>query len=232
MTEELKQNEYLNKEFIRNFSHEIKTPLASIKGYTELLQRQDLSKEEYQEYTRIVINESTRLSELSKNMLLISQLEHTIIVGDIRSFNITEQIRSILLSMQLEWESKQQIFDLDVEEVTIESNQELLYHVFSNLIANAIAFTEREKTVHIRVQEDRDSVQIVFSNPGKLATEELERLFDLFYIKDKSRFEKSNGIGLTLVKKIIEKIHGSIIVSSESEHITFKLNIPKSYSTQ
>lgn len=120
---------------------------------------------------------------------------------------------------------------MDVSDITIESNQELLYHVFSNLIANAITFTEAKNSIQITTKEQENSIKIKISNPGNLAKDEQERLFDLFYIKDKSRFEKSNGIGLTLTKKIVEKLNGTISVSSENNTITFDVILPKQYST-
>lgn len=226
MTEELQQNEYLNKDFIRNFSHEIKTPLATITGYTELLQHDSLSNEEQEEYTNIIIQESKRLSALSKNMLLISQLEHTSIVGDIEPFNITEQIRNIIQISEIHWNQKQQTFDLDVEDITIDSNKELLYHVFTNLIENAITFSIDGATIKIDIRKDNQEFICSVSNPGELTAEEQSHLFDLFYIKDKSRFQKSNGIGLTLVKNIVEKLRGTVNVTSENGRIIFVVALP------
>ena len=224
MVEELKGNEYLNKEFVRNFSHELKTPLSAIKGYAELIQSENLSENDKEEYSRIIISESSRLSNLSRNMLLISQIDHQVIIPKNDAFNLTELFRNVVQLQQIDWEKKNISFELDVEEVFLTSNKELLYQVFQNLLSNAVRFSDNQDTIFVSIKQ-KDKVELSIKNKGDLSQEELSRIFDLFYIKDKSRSSKSNGVGLTLTKKIVDKLEGSVIATCESGYITFTVKL-------
>lgn len=224
MIEELQNTEYLNKDFVRNFSHELKTPLSAIKGYAELINSDMLAAEEIKQYSKIIVDESERLSHLSRNMLLISQIDNQVIVPKNDTFNVTELFRNIVQLQQLDWEAKEIEFNLDVDEVEISSNKELLYQVFQNLLSNAIKFSEQKNTIHISLKQ-KETVEFTISNSGSLTKEEQSKIFDLFYIKDKSRSSKSNGVGLTLTKKIIEKIDGEITVSSQDNLVTFNVKL-------
>lgn len=224
MVQELKANEYVNKEFVRNFSHELKTPISAIKGYAELVQSETLSEEEKQQYTKIIIDESERLSNLSKNMLLISQIDNQVIVPKNDTFNMTELFRNVVQLQQLDWEEKNIEFEFDVEDITITSNKELMYQVFQNLLSNAIRFSDLNDTIKVTINQIEQPVFII-ENKGELTEEEQSKIFDLFYIKDKSRSSKSNGIGLTLTKKIIDKLEGTISVESKEKSIAFEVKL-------
>jgi signal transduction histidine kinase len=224
MVSDLQNNEYLNKDFVRNFSHELKTPLSAIKGYAELLHPNALTEEERIQYTNIIIEESARLSNLSKNMLLISQIDNQVIVPTSDTFNITELLRNVIQLQQLDWDQKELSFDLDFNEITITSNKELIYQVFQNLLSNAIKFSNRNDTIEMSMKQS-NKTKFTIRNKGKLSEEELSKIFDLFYIKDKSRSTKSNGIGLTLTKKIVEKLNGTISATSDKETIIFTVEL-------
>ena len=226
MLEELKNNEYLSKEFVRNFSHELKTPLAAIQGYAELLHTNNLSDQERDEYTSIIVEETKRLSSLSTNMLLISQIDSTKIVPKQDEYNIAEQIRNVLQLMQLDWERKRLEFDINMKDTTILSNKELTYQIFTNLINNAIKFTEEGKTISITMDKKDDLIHLSVSNPGYLGQKDLEQIFEPFYMKDKTRKGNSSGVGLALTKKILQKLGGSIDVYSQNNEIQFKITIP------
>lgn len=227
MSEELKSNEYLNKEFVRNFSHELKTPLSAIKGYAELLSNPNLTNEEKQEYTRIIIDESSRLSNLSRNMLLISQVDNQMIIPKRDTYNITEQVRNIIQFTQIGWEKKGLSFDLDVKDVKIKSNKELTYQVFSNLISNSIKFSKNNGLIKIEISDFENKVLLNITNQGSLTENQMDRVFDLFYVADNSRSSKSNGVGLSLSKKIIDKLDGEIAVQSQGDFITFSITLNK-----
>lgn len=226
MTRELKANEYQNKEFIRNFSHELKTPLAAIKGFSDLLAKEDLSKEEQLEYATIISVEASRLTELSKNMLLISLVDSKVILPKLDEFNVAEQIRNIIQLMQLSWEEKELEFDLELPDKTINSNKELLYQVWMNLISNAIKFSPSKSKIKINLEITNDTISFSIINSGVIEYDEIEKLFDLFYVSGKSRDDKSSGVGLTLTKKIVKKLEGNIEVESKNNEIIFIVKLP------
>ncbi|MFK5883204.1 MAG: HAMP domain-containing sensor histidine kinase [Candidatus Izemoplasma sp.] len=226
MIKELKANEYQNKEFVRNFSHELKTPLSAIKGYSDLLASATLSKDEEIEYAKIISSEATRLTELSKNMLLISLVDSKVILPKQDNFNVSEQIRNIIQLMQLSWENKKIEFDLTLPDYTIVSNKELLYQVWMNLISNAVKFSPSNSKIIISLDNSDDKLTFLISNEGAVDSLHLDKLFDLFYVSEKSRDNTSSGVGLTLTKKIVSKLNGTIDVKSLNNEITFTVELP------
>jgi len=162
MTEELKNNEYLSKEFVRNFSHELKTPLSAIKGYADLIKDGSLTEKERLDYASIIADESNRLSDLSKSMLLISLVDSSGIIHKDESYNVTEQIRNVIQITQLEWESKNIVLDIEMDEVSIQSNKEFTYQIWQNLFTNAVKFSNDSETISLSLKETEDSM--VFSS--------------------------------------------------------------------
>ncbi len=231
MTQALKSNEYLNRDFVRNFSHEFKTPLSIIKGYSELIESSENITEEQHQYLNIIIKESNRLSNLSQNMMLISLIDSTTIIPLKDTFDIAEQIRNIIQFMQLEWEEKNLTLDLELESFNIHSNKELMYHVLLNVVGNAIKFSDNNEILSVYLKEDESSFSIKISNKGQeIPKSDFEKVFNLFYIADDSRTNKSTGIGLTLTKKIIDKLNGSITFDSVNGETTFIVTLPHSRS--
>ena len=224
MAQSLNQNEYMNKSFARNFSHEMKTPLSVIQGYADLLSDQNLKEEERLEYSQIISKETKRLATLSKNMLLISQLDHQVVVPKQDTFNIAELLRNVIQTQQMMWEHKKITLNIEIEDVMITSNKELMYQIFENLINNAIKFTEPNHTITMRLNKE-ESIYFSISNPGHLTEAEQKNIFQLFYIKDDQRSSQSSGVGLTLTKKMVEKLEGKINVTSNTNHVTFDVII-------
>jgi signal transduction histidine kinase len=227
MAEELKSNEYLSKEFVRNFSHELKTPLSAIKGYSDLINEGKATKEDILEYTRIISSESERLSNLSRNMLQISLLDSQNIISKSDEYNVAEQIRNVIQLMQIDWESKNVLLDLNLKDVTIVSNKELTYQVWTNLISNAIKFSEENETIKMSLLDEEKNIKFMIANEGEIPKDDQERVFDLFFVSDKSRSVQSNGVGLTLTKKIILKLGGEINFESKNNQTIFYLTLPK-----
>lgn len=226
MTRELKANEYQSKEFIRNFSHELKTPLAAIKGYSDLLTKDGISEEEKIEYSSIISNEAKRLSDLSKNMLLVSLVDSKVILQKNDNYNLAEQIRNVIQLTQLSWEEKNIEFVLEISDIKISSNKELLYQVWLNLISNAIKFAPSNSKIEIDLVLNIDHIIFTITNDGFISTENQEKIFDLFYVLDKAKDNNSSGVGLTLTKKIISKLNGNIAVNSLDSKIEFKVELP------
>ncbi|MBU1145362.1 MAG: HAMP domain-containing histidine kinase [Firmicutes bacterium] len=215
MSSELQANEYLSKEFAKNVSHEFKTPLSSIKGYSELIESGTLSKEEIIEYSRIIINEIDRLAILSKNMMQISLLDSVNIIKRDEQFSIDEQIRNVLQLTQLDWESKNINFDLDLEEINYVGNKELTFLIWQNLISNAIKFSKEFDTIQISLSK-KDQVYFEIEDHGiGISEEDQKKIFNQFFVANTSRNKCGSGLGLSITKKIIEKLGGTITFTSQ-----------------
>ncbi len=215
MANELKANEYLNKDFARNVSHEFKTPLSSIKGYAELIEMGGLTPAENNEYAGIIIHEIDRLAKLSHDLLQISLLDSVNIIRKDDNFSVDEQIRNVLQLMQLEWEGKHIEFDLDLDEITmLAGNRELTFQIWQNLIGNAIKFTEEGGRIAISLH-DQDGIRFEIRDSGiGISTEDQKKIFTQFFITDKARNQSGSGLGLSITKKIVEKLGGTIAFES------------------
>ncbi|MCK4552533.1 MAG: HAMP domain-containing histidine kinase, partial [Tenericutes bacterium] len=228
MTNEIKSNEYLNKEFVRNFSHEFKTPLSVIRGYAELLESNDLQEEERINFLNIIISESERLSNLANNMLQISLIDSTSIIAKDDEYNLAEQVRNIIQMIQVMWEEKNLSFDLELEETCIKNNKELTYQIILNLLSNSIKFSDDSEEIKIKLEEENDLLKFSITNKGQaIPVNDFEKVFQLFYIANKSRNTSSTGVGLTLTKKIIDKLNGSISFASNNGVTTFNVELCK-----
>lgn len=216
MSAELKANEYLSKEFVRNISHEFKTPISAIRAYGELLDLEADSKKTdratLKEYASIIMKESDRLSVMSKSILQLSLLDSTTIIKKDDNFKPAEQIREILRLMQAKWSEKNLKLDLQLEEMTITNNEQLLHQVWQNLISNAIKFSKVGGTLKVIVTRNGETgvhFEITDSGTG-IKEENKEHIFDHFYMADKSRNTEGSGLGLAICKKILSKLGGEI----------------------
>ncbi len=229
MTEELSSVELLRSDFINNFSHEFKTPISSILGFAQILRDKDLTPEEQAEYLDIIIKESQRLTALSTNVLNLSKIEQQSILTDRKHCDISEQLRTAIIALDVKWIDKQIEFQMDEEEVYATVNEELLQQVWLNLLDNAIKFSPEGGTV--RVKTDilaSDRLKVTISNMCDVLTEDTKlHLFDKFYQGDTSHTAEGNGLGLALVKKIIELHNGEILVDTTIEDwVSFEIKLP------
>ncbi len=210
MVKEIGKNEYLHKDFVSNVSHEFKTPIASIQGYLELLALPNLSEEKRLEYIEVASRQVNQLSKLSTSLLKLSELEHQQSILHEQTFSLTEQMREVLIYLQLLWEEKQIEIKLEIEEISIEANKDLLFQVWVNLIENAIKYTPNLGQISISMYE-KDGFFISITDTGiGMKEEDLGRAFEKFYKADRARKDKSNGLGLSIVKRIVE-LHGGTI---------------------
>ena len=211
MAEELGSIEVLRTDFINNFSHEFKTPIISIKGFAEILKDDDLSKEERNEYLDIIIEESKRLSSLATNVLNLSKIETQVILNDIQRFNIGEQIRQSILLLDSKFQSKNILLDINIEDCYVNGNKEMLNQVWVNLLDNAIKFNNKNGIVSVNMKKEEGNIFINITDTGLgITRESIPKIFDKFYQGDRSHSTNGNGLGLTIVKKIIE-LHGGTI---------------------
>lgn len=228
MAEELENTELLRSDFINAFSHEFKTPIVSITGLANLLEAGNLTEDERRQYARAIREESMRLSSLASNVLNLTKVENQTILTDLSHFNLSEQVRSAVLLLEEKWTSKDINLQLDFDEFMIEANEELLKQVWINLIDNAIKFAPRFGTVELQLTDLGKNLCVKISNTGsEIPIDKQEKIFHKFYQADESHATKGNGIGLTIVKRIVDLHNGNITVSSSDGVTTFIVTLPK-----
>ena len=226
--EELEQTEVLRSDFINNFSHEFKTPIVSIAGFAKLLRRGNLTAEQQQEYLAIIEEESLRLAYMATSVLDLTKIENQTILTDVSRFNVSEQVRSAILLLEEKWSRKNLDFNLRIGEFDICANEDQLKHVWINLLDNAIKFSEDYGCIDILVEEKNDKIAVAISNTGKpIPKESMKRIFNKFYQADESHSSQGNGIGLAIVKKVVELHRGEVFVQSNDTLTTFTVELPK-----
>lgn len=228
MTDELKNIEYLRKDFMRNVSHEFKTPIASIQGFVEIIKDKNLSREKFDEYTDIIIEEAKRLNNLSTNILRLSKLENQVIQNKKTSFSLDEQLRRTILLFEEQWSKKKLELEINLEKVICEGYEELVQQLWINLIGNAIKFSYENGSISISLKKNSDGVVVKIKDEGVGISQESEsRIFEKFFQADVSRSEEGNGLGLAIVKRIIEICNGTIsFVSKEGAGTCFTVKLP------
>ncbi len=216
MTEELRGTELFRKDFITSFSHEFKTPLVSIRGFARQLYEGGLTAEQQKEFSRIILDETEYLSELSSNTLLLTSLENKGIISDKKKFSLDEQLRRCMLRLEASWSEKEIDIDMEgVEDVTFFWNETLLDHVWNNLFDNAVKFTPKGGSIRVSCARSGSEVTVTVADSGiGITPEALPHIFEKFYQGDGSHATKGNGLGLALVKRIIELCGGEITARS------------------
>lgn len=217
MAEELGSIDTLRNDFIANVSHEMKTPLAIIGNYATMLQDVDLEPEKRIKYAKELTEASKRLSELITNILKLNKLENQQIYPENETYNLGEQLCEALLGFEETWEKKHINIETDIEEdVYVEASRELLSIVWNNLMSNAIKFTEAEGTVKLVLKVEADNAIVQVSDTGcGISSEDGRQIFEKFYQGDTSHSVQGNGLGLALVKRIIDITGSDIAVESE-----------------
>lgn len=228
MAEELSGIETLRGDFISNVSHEFKTPLASIQGFAKLLQDESLSKEDRHEYTQIIIDETSRLSKLASNILKLSKLENQTTIGKKTRFSLDEQIRKIILMLEPEWSKKNIDLDIALDDIYYYGNEELMGQIWQNIINNAIKFTPQDGEIKVQLYQTESNITARISDNGiGISHEAKEKIFEKFYQGDHSRKTEGNGLGLALVKRIVDLCEGKIYVENLYEGgVCFVVELP------
>lgn len=228
MAEELSGIETLRGDFISNVSHEFKTPLASIQGFAKLLEDENITDEERSEYTQIIISETSRLSKLTSDILRLSKLENQNTILNKHRFSIDEQIRKILLVLEPEWNKKNIDLDISLDTVYYFGNEELMAQIWQNIINNAIKFTPVGGKIGVRLFSNEKNITVRISDNGpSIPPDKLERIFDKFYQADNSRKTEGNGLGLALVKRIVDLSNGRLYVENLYEGgVCFVVELP------
>lgn len=228
MAEELDGTEMLRSDFINNFSHEFKTPIVSIAGFAKLLKYGNLTEEQKMEYLTIIEEESLRLSAMATNVLNMTKIENQTILTNVTKFNLSEQLRNSVLVLEPKWTKKKIEFDLHFKEYMIEADEELLKHVWVNLIDNAIKFSADYGIVGIHIEDRDEKLFVTVSNTGsEISKEQMKHIFNKFYQADESHSSEGNGIGLAVVKGVTQLHGGEVNVISKNHKTSFIVMLPK-----
>lgn len=231
MVEELGTIETLRDGFVADVSHEFKTPIAAIDGYATLLQDESLSPAERQQHVANILDNCRRLTNLTGNVLMLSKLENGTTFLKKQPFRLDEQIRRIVLSMEEEWTRKEMELDIEMDPVVYIGDEDLLYHVWMNLISNAVKFSNPGGMLQIRLEENAGGTGVVCASIRDsgigIRADQLDHIYDKFYQADRSRSREGNGLGLALVKRIADECGISISVSSkQGKGTVFILELP------
>ena len=250
MVEELGSIETLKTDFVSNVSHEMKTPISIIKNYAELLRSDTLTDEQRKDYARSIEEASIRLSDLISNILKLNKLENQSIVPETSEYDMNRQLCDCVLQFEEIWESKEIELDMELDEkVMIQGDASLLEMVWNNLLSNAFKFTEPGGTVSIRQTTSGQGAGCQISNEGRqntgathvqisisdtgcgMSKENVRHIFDKFYQGDTSHSGEGNGLGLALVKRILELSDGDIQVMSEpGKGSSFTVTLPAAHA--
>lgn len=229
MVEELGSIETLKNDFAANVSHELKTPIAAISNYTQLLATTELS-ERQREYTNGILESTDRLSSLVYQILKLNKLESRKIKGQPAPYNLCEQLAECAISFETIWEKKGIEFEADMEELAIiEADSELMTLVWNNLLSNALKFTDAGGIVSLREYSDEAYITVEVSDTGcGMSPQVMKHIFDKFYQGDPSHATPGNGLGLSLAMRVLQISDGTITVSSiEGKGSTFTVLLPK-----
>jgi signal transduction histidine kinase len=231
MATEVEKIDHMRKDFVSNVSHEIQSPLTSIKGFTKALRDEVIPKQEQQEYLDIIYQETERLSRLSENLLRLASLDSEHHPYEPEEYRLDEQLRRMVLKTEPQWKKKSHQIYLDLEPIELYADQDLLDQVWLNLMTNAIKYSDENDTIIVKAKRHQGVATVRVEDSGKgIPKEEIPNNFDRFYKVDKARSSKmdGSGLGLSIVKKIVALHQGSIAVKSEEgKGSVFIVSIPE-----
>ena len=230
MVRELKSISTLSSDFIANVSHEFKTPLSVIEGYAMLLQDDRLTAQEREDYLNKILVNTRRLNTLVGNILMLSKMETKPLPEQYTRFRLDEQLRQVVAQLEPQWSAKGITFRVRLDEVELLGWEQVLPYVWSNLISNAIKFSPSGSVIALTLLEQRECAVVTVSDRGcGMEPDVQERIFEKFYQGDTSHKAEGNGLGLALVRQIVELSQGVVEVESQpGKGSTFRVILPKS----
>lgn len=230
MVRELKSISTLSSDFIANVSHEFKTPLSVIEGYAMLLQDDRLTAQEREDYLNKILVNTRRLNTLVGNILMLSKMETKPLPEQYTRFRLDEQLRQVVAQLEPQWSAKGISFRVRLDEVELLGWEQVLPYVWSNLISNAIKFSPSGSVIALMLLEQRECAVVTVSDRGcGMEPDVQERIFEKFYQGDTSHKAEGNGLGLALVRQIVELSQGVVEVESQpGKGSTFRVILPKS----
>ncbi|WP_213424036.1 HAMP domain-containing sensor histidine kinase [Bhargavaea massiliensis] len=216
MAGKLAENDLARKAFISDVSHDFQSPLQNMKGYATLLMDPALPEERRLEYAGIIQSESSRLSTLSGQLLLLTSIDQFTGLPERVRFSVTDQVKEMVRTMRWPFEEKGISVSLDADSASLAGDRELLGKIWENLLSNAAKYTPEGGEVKISVRETQDAVAVIVDDSGPgIPPEERERIFDRFYRSDKARGQGGTGLGLSIAGEIAS-LHGGSLTASES----------------
>ena len=230
MAKELNSMEMLRSDLIANISHEVKTPLSSILNYGTLLQQKDLSEEKRLEYAKAITEQTRRLSSLVSGILRLNRLENQNIYPNRQEYDLSEQLIECLLSFEDSWEQKSITIVNEIDDdVKVNADPELLGLIWNNLFSNAVKYCNEGGTIRVRLKEQDDQVTVTVQDDGIGMTQEtVNHIFDKFYQGDTSHASEVNGLGMSMVREILNIVGGDIAISSTlGEGSQFVVTVPQ-----
>lgn len=231
MAKKLEKLDEMKSEFIENASHDIQTPLATMKGYIKLLQRNNLSCKERKKYLAILKREMKRLSNLTKQLLLLASIDRNDPPTIPQTFNISKQLKEIIFHYQWLLNERSIMVSYTLPEVIYEGNEALLYNVWENLFTNAIKYNKEGGTIDVKILENKKEINVQFQDSGRgLSEEEQQRIFERFYRIDRARSKnvEGTGLGLAIASAIVDLHKGFISIKSDRKKgSTFTVHLPK-----
>ncbi len=230
MARKLEQSDEMRKEFISNISHDIQSPLSNIKGYTNLLEKEELSSIERTKYISVINDEISRLSNLTKQLLLLASLDRNEDILQRKHLNVSQQIKELIRNYQWLINEKGIMLSYSLPDTEFFGDPSLLSTVWDNLLTNAIKYNTREGSIEVSVEKREKSIMIIFKDTGiGMNEEEVERIFDRFYRADVARSKTidGTGLGLSIVATIVKLHDGKTVVKSkENEGTTITVELP------
>ena len=226
MAEELECTEMLRSDFINNISHEFKTPIVSIAGLAKLVNKGNITDEQRSQYLNAIEEESLRLAAMATNVLNLTKIENQTILSGVTKFNLSEQVRACVLLLENKWSKKNIELSIDFDEYYINANEEMLKQVWINLLDNAIKFSDSGGTVGVSIRRDKNTTVVSVSNEGaEIPHDVRKKIFGKFYQADESHAAEGNGIGLAIVKHIVDLHKGSVGVTCDNGIVTFDVKL-------
>lgn len=211
MVQQLQATEILQTDFVSNVSHEFKTPISAIEGYSTLLQDGDNLTSEQKEYVDKILFNTQRLSSLMGSILLLSKLENQQIPTGKTKYRLDEQIRQAIVALESDWDKKFINIDADLTRIHYLGNEAMMHHVWTNLLSNAVKFSPENGTITMILRQAEDGIVFTIDDQGPGLSEESQKhIYDKFYQADGSHKQEGNGLGLTLVKRILSIEGGTI----------------------
>lgn len=228
MSAELASVQTLKDGFVHDFSHEFKTPIASINGFANLLLEGGLSEEEQRQYLGIIARESERLSALAENTLMINRLENQQFVGEAETYRLDTQLKDCIILLERQWTEKGIDIFSELEPAEYRGNAQLMQQVWLNIINNAVKFTPRGGKIGVKLVREGGGLKVSISDTGIGMSEEVAaHVFDKYYQGDRSRSTAGNGLGLSIARRIVTLAGGDISVRSRpGEGSTFTVTLP------
>lgn len=218
MARQLAKQDETRQKFISDISHEFQTPLTSIQGFANILKEEDLPKEQRVKYANIILYNSKRLSSLAKNMLQLTLLDREEIELELTNYSLVEQMNRVISTQENQAMEKniEIVFEMPKKEIFIEGDEQRLEQVWTNIISNAIKYTNEGGLITITMKKNSKDIEVSIEDTGiGMSKEVVSHIFERFYREDKARNVEGNGLGLAIVKSIVDLHHGKIDILSQ-----------------